>query len=42
MADNIITWNMPNWVTVVLMVVGAFLIFGMVTKLIKTRGGAAA
>ena len=39
MGDSIITWNVPNFVTVILMVaLGAFL-FAMVGKTVMTKAG---
>lgn len=32
MNDNIITWNVTNWVTIFLMAVGGFFLLGVATK----------
>lgn len=32
MNDNIITWNVTNWVTIFLMAVGGFFLLGVTTK----------
>jgi len=32
MNESILTWNFTNWVTVVLMATGGFLIFAMVAQ----------
>ena len=33
--DTIITWNATNWITVVLMVVLAFVIIGAVSQILR-------
>jgi Flp pilus assembly protein protease CpaA len=39
--DNILTWNVPNWITVVLMASIAFFAIGVAQKYIaKGKGGA--
>lgn len=35
-----LAWNLPNWITVVLMVALGYLVFGLVTQLVMRRGGA--
>lgn len=40
--DTILSWNVPNWITVILMVVLGFAIIGMVAKIWKQKRGAAA
>lgn len=37
MQDNIITWNLPNWVSVVLMALFGFLALGTVVSLVKAK-----
>jgi hypothetical protein len=32
MNENILTWNITNWITVVIMVAVAFFVFGLVAK----------
>lgn len=40
MDDNILSWNVANWVTVILMVVLGFAILGMVAKIWRQKKGA--
>lgn len=41
MNETILTWNVPNWITVVLMALLGFAVIGAGTHLIsKARGGA--
>lgn len=35
--ETILSWNVPNWITVILMVVLGFAIIGMVSKIWKQR-----
>lgn len=37
MNENIITWNMPNWITVVLMVSLGFAILGAAAGVMRKR-----
>lgn len=37
--DNMISWNWPNWITVVLMVALAYLVLGFGTQLVRGRLG---
>lgn len=37
MQDNLITWNLPNWITVVLMASVGFFALGALTSAIKAR-----
>lgn len=39
--DTILSWNVPNWITVILMVVLGFAIIGMVAKIWKQKRGTA-
>lgn len=41
MSDNLITWNVPNWITVILMASAGMLVLGMVGKGLSklTKGG---
>jgi hypothetical protein len=39
--DTILSWNVPNWITVLLMVVLGFALMGMIAKIWKSRRGAA-
>jgi hypothetical protein len=40
MNENILTWNITNWITVVIMVAVAFFVFGLVAKgFHKSTGG---
>lgn len=38
-SENIITWNVPNWVTVVLMVVIGFMVLGVLAQLAHNVAG---
>jgi hypothetical protein len=38
MTDNIITWNLANWVSVVLMALIGFLLLGALVSWAKKRG----
>jgi len=38
MNETILTWNVPNWITVVLMAVLGFAIIGTVAHLISGNG----
>jgi hypothetical protein len=39
MDENIITWNIPNWITIVLMAGLGFAVLGFATKaLVKSKG----
>lgn len=41
MSENLISWNFTNWITVVLMVLGGYIVIGMVAKLVsRSTGGA--
>ena len=42
MQDNIVTWNMTNWLTIVLMALGGFAHLAMVTGFDKNRAKTAA
>ena len=35
----LISWNIPNWITVVLMVVLAYLLVSLVTQFVRARMG---
>jgi hypothetical protein len=35
--ENIITWNVANWITIVLMVAIAFFLYGLVAKTIRSK-----
>lgn len=37
MQDNIITWNMTNWLTIVLMALGGFALLAVVTGFVKSK-----
>lgn len=37
MNETILTWNVPNWITVVLMAFIGFAIFGFAAKTIKSQ-----
>lgn len=37
MNETIITWNMANWITVVLMALVGFMLFGLATSYAKKR-----
>lgn len=37
MQENIISWNVPNWVTVVLMAGIGYFLFGAVMTFVKNR-----
>lgn len=41
MEETIITWNVPNWITVVVMVAVGFLVLGLVSQIARksVRGG---
>lgn len=40
MNETILTWNVPNWITVVLMVFLGFAILGFASQaVVKMRGG---
>lgn len=41
MEENFLTWNLPNWITVVLMVVLSFAILGAVANFYKRKQTAA-
>lgn len=36
--DNIITWNVPNWITVILMAAIGFGILALVQKYVQSKG----
>lgn len=36
--ENLISWNFPNWVTVVLMVVIGFAVLSLASSLVKKSG----
>ena len=38
-SDNIITWNLTNWITVVLMAAIGFFLLGIVQKLYQKKVG---
>ncbi len=38
MTDNIITWNLANWVSIVLMALVGYLALGAALSFIKTKG----
>jgi hypothetical protein len=40
MEENIITWNVPNWVTVVLMATLGFGIISVVASFMRKKNGA--
>jgi hypothetical protein len=40
--DTILSWNVANWVTVILMVVLGFALLGMAAKIWQQRKGASA
>jgi hypothetical protein len=37
--DNMISWNWPNWITVVLMVALGYLVVSLVAQLVRGRLG---
>lgn len=39
MEHNMITWNFPNWITVVLMVALGYLVVSIVAQLVRGRLG---
>lgn len=39
MADNIITWNVPNWITIVLMAMLGFFLLSTVASVWNARKG---
>lgn len=39
--DTLLSWNVANWITVLLMVVLGFALLGMISKIWKQRKGAA-
>jgi hypothetical protein len=39
MQDNIITWNLANWVSVVLMALLGFLALGTIVSFVKSKKG---
>lgn len=39
MTENIISWNIANWITVLLMAMGGYALFVLVTKFISGSGG---
>ena len=39
MTDNIITWNLANWVTVVLMALVGFMLVGALVAAVKKNRG---
>ncbi len=39
--DTILSWNVANWITVILMVVLGFALLGMVAKIWKQKRGGA-
>jgi len=38
--DNMISWNWPNWITVVLMVALGYLVVSLAAQLVRGRKGA--
>jgi hypothetical protein len=38
--DTILSWNVPNWITVLLMVVLGFALLGMIARIWQQRKGA--
>lgn len=38
MAENVITWNATNWVTVILMAAIGFFLLGAITKFLQSKG----
>lgn len=38
--DNMISWNWPNWITVILMVALGYLVVSLAAQLVKGRLGA--
>lgn len=42
MAEHtMLSWNFPNWITVVLMVAVGYLVIGLAVQLVKSRTGGA-
>lgn len=39
MEENILTWNLPNWITVVLMAVVGFAVLAAVAGIVRKRSG---
>jgi hypothetical protein len=37
MNETVLTWTVPNWLTVLLMVVVGFAVLGTVAKLVKSK-----
>jgi hypothetical protein len=42
MEENIITWNLPNWITVVLMVTVGFALLAALAGIVQKKRGQAA
>jgi hypothetical protein len=40
--ENIITWNLANWVSVILMALIGFFLLGAVTTFVRNKRGASA
>lgn len=38
MSENVITWNVTNWVTVILMAAIGFFLLGALTKFLQSKG----
>ncbi len=39
---TILSWNAPNWITIMLMVILGFALVGMIYRVVQSRGAAAA
>lgn len=39
MEQNLITWNVPNWITILLMAAGGFALLGLFKKWYQSRQG---
>lgn len=39
MSENLISWNFTNWLTVVLMVLGGYVVIGMLSKFVSHSMG---
>jgi len=39
MERTIISWNLPNWITVMLMAAAGYAVLGLTAQVFKARGG---
>ena len=42
MERTLISWNLPNWITISLMAAGSYALLGLITQLLKQQQGGAA